>query len=328
MVLTFKDEGGALNLYVYAFLCTSIGIKAVRSASFGTKILGIRKDILAELPIPLPDDQTLSRIVSNVRVAVEKREQYAASLKAARGVVEALPEMIQARAMCVERRARCVSWSGDLPTLNAWNFASTGNALNHLLAHWPGRLTDVVSADGIFRGNRFARIPCDPPHGVDLYSQRDVFLLRPVPQRVLIPNADVSRLSVPVGSLLAGGQGTLGEGEIFGRVAIATRRLERSAISEHLLRIQPQQTHRALVYAFLSTLVGRRLVRSTAVGTKLLSLRPDLLLKLPIPDLPADSLRLVANTVSDALDAHEAADAAEAEAARLIEEEVLPQWLA
>src|SRR6476620_1509141 len=74
-------------------------------------------------------------------------------------------------------------------------------------------------------------------------------------------------------------QGTLGEGEIFGQVALATPDLAVSGVSEHLLRIQARgDDENALLYAYLSTLVGRRLLRSTGVGTKLLSLRHDLLL--------------------------------------------------
>ncbi len=37
MVLTFEDEGGSLNLYTYAFLCSAIGLKAIRSTVSGQR---------------------------------------------------------------------------------------------------------------------------------------------------------------------------------------------------------------------------------------------------------------------------------------------------
>jgi hypothetical protein len=82
------------------------------------------------------------------------------------------------------------------------------------------------------------------------------------------------------------------------------------------------------MFAYLSTLVGMRLLRSAAVGTKLLSLRPDLLLKLPIPEVESGRRAGIARALEAAVDAQAAAEHGEAEAIRLIEEEVLPQWLA
>jgi hypothetical protein len=225
IALTFHDEGGAENLWTYAFLNTRVGLAAVRTCAYGTSVPRIRRDLLAQLPIPVADEATVSRVVSLIRETLVQRERYAVNLSAVRRYIETLPEMHEAHAMCAERRARCTKWSGDLPTLSAWNFASTGDALAYLLEKWSGRLADVVPPSGLFRGNRLARIPCTAPHGVDLVSQRDIFLIRPIPQRVLLPNAERGRMSAPAGTLLAGGQGTLGEGEIFGRVALVTRAL-------------------------------------------------------------------------------------------------------
>jgi hypothetical protein len=163
-------------LYLAAFLRSEVGVAAVRSCAYGTSIPRMRPDLLAQLPVPLPDSDQKRRIAALMRTTVEQREQYALSLKAARRVIEDLPEMREAYAMCADRRARCITWSGDLPTINAWTFASTGGAFGLLLKRWSARLGDLVPAAGIFRGNRFARIPCRAPHGADLLSQRDVFL--------------------------------------------------------------------------------------------------------------------------------------------------------
>ena len=105
--------------------------------------------------------------------------------------------------------------------------------------------------------------------------------------------------------------------------------LAKQGITEHLLRIQPtKRSDAAVLYAFLSTLVGRRLLRETGVGTKLLSLRTDLLFNLPFPSLSGEMERTVTGHVERASSARLAADAAESEAIRIIEEEVLPAWLA
>lgn len=328
MVLTFEDEGGDLNLYTYAFLCSRIGIKAIRSASFGTKILGVRKDMLASLPVPVPDDATVSRVAALVRDAVKGRETYAERLAAARAVVEALPEMREAHSMCAERRARCVAWSGMLPTLCAWNYASTGGALAYLLKRWRSRLADVVPESGLFNGPRFARVPVADGYGIEFMNQRDVFLIKPVPRRIAHPGFSDAKLFVPQGSILVGGHGTLGEGEIFGRCVYVTARLSRAAFTQDLLRVQPASGASGLVFAYLSSLIGLRFLRSCAVGTKILSLRPDLLRALPLPEVSEAQLDAIEQAVADASAARERSEQAEAEAVRIIEEEVLPQWLA
>lgn len=328
VALTFEDEGGDENLWTYAYLNSKIGIQAIKSAAFGTSVPGLRLDLLADLPIPLLDPTTQARVAALVREAVEARERYAEELRAARAVVEALPEMQEALEMCGERRGRCVLWAGELPTLSAWTYASTGGALGHLKNQWPGRLGDVLEEDGLFNGPRFARVSCSPPHGVEFMSQRDVFLIRPIPRRIVNPGFAEHLLFVPEGSLLVGGHGTLGEGEIFGRVVHVSGRLARAAFTQDLLRVQPKAEHSAATYSLLSTLVGFRLLRSTAVGTKILSMRLDLLRALPFPDLSSAQKDLVSERLRIALMSRTESEEKEAEAIRIVEEEVLPEWLA
>jgi hypothetical protein len=327
MVLTFKEPGGVLNLYVYAVLCTNAGVGCVRSASYGTKVLGVRPDLLASLPIPLPKDGVVERVATIVKNVAEERRRYLASVRAARAVVESLPEMREALLMCADRKAQCVLWKGRLPTLSAWNFASTGGALSYLQSKWSGRLKDIVPSSDIFLGDRFPRILCSNPFGVDFLTQRDVFLVRPIPRRIVRPNSDDHRLLIASNTLLTAGRGTVGEGEIFGRVSLPCASLIGKAVTGDLLRIIPEPKHIGRVYAFLSTKVGLRLLRSTAVGTKILAMRGDLLSELPIPDLSDRQVQEINGHIRSALEARDAADYAEAEATRIVESEVLPKWL-
>lgn len=327
--LTFDEPGGAANLWTYAYLNSGPGIRAVRACAFGTSVPGLRLDLLGALPIPVPEDTTLlNHVAALVRTAVEERERYLRELKSARAIVGALPEMQEAGAACASRRARAIMWSGSLRTLCAWNAASVGSALALLQRSWRGRLADVVRDDGIYYGPRFARVACEAPHGLDFMSQRDVFLMRPAPRRIAHPGFADRKLFVPRDTLLIGAQGTLGEGEIFGRAVLVRGAMERMAYTQHLLRVIPKDDFGPPLFAFLSSVVGMRLLRSTAVGTKLLSMREDLLRELPVPELSAKSRRLVHQGVCSAFEAREAADLAEAEAIRTLQEQVLPAWLA
>lgn len=328
LIIAFAEPEADFSLFTYAYLASPTGLRALRSASYGTKILRIRRDILAELPVPRADDDVVRRVASLVRLSVEQREKYLLELEAARRVIEERPEMRDAHGLCCERKARAVLWRGELPTISAWTYASTAGALERLQGKWSGRLGDVLEDGGLFNGPRFARIPCAAPHGVEFMSQRDAFLIRPVPRRIAHPGFDDRLLFVPEGATMVGGHGTLGEGEIFGRAMFIHGRFARTAFTQDLLRVLPQKRHRHVTYAFLTTFVGLRLLRSTAVGTKILSMRPDLLRQLPYPDLqPAERERVERHVVAS-VQARESADQAEADAFRVVEEEVLPAWLA
>lgn len=328
MVLDFEDPDSDESLYLYAFLASRTGVQAVRSTSYGTKIVRLRSDLLADLPIPLPDEETLAHVARLIRQAVDGRECYLRELRAARKLLENLPEMREAHAMCADRKARAIAWDGDLPTISAWTFASTGGALGFLQKRWSTRLRDVLGPNGVFNGPRFARIGCASSHGIPFLSQRDAFLIRPIVRHIVHPSFTEDLLYVPIGSLLVGGHGTLGEGEIFGQAVYVSDDLAKVAFTQDLLRIQIQSAYTRLAYAYFSTLVGFRLLRSTAVGTKMLSMRPDLLGALPFPSVDVGLLSAIDRHLEHAVTARLVSNSAEAEAVRIVEQEVLPSWLA
>lgn len=319
----FSDEA----CFVYAYLISPTGLQLVRSTAYGTSVPGIRTDLLGELPIPRASADLLKRVAAEIRRAVEERERFAVELLAARAPIEALPVMQRAHEACAVRRVRAGLQAPPLRTLSAWNHVSTGAALPLLRDDCAAAVGDVLTGHGVYRGLRFMRIPCEAPYGIELLTQRDVYLLRPVPQRVVHPGFGDDMLMAQPHSIVVAGGGTLGEGEIFGRAVFVSEAMGRYALSEDMLRLTPQQEYAPVLYAYLSTLVGRRLLRSTAVGTKILRMRPDLLRALPLPEVDAATAARVKKHLLEAMRARDAAERAEAEAIRLVETEVIPAWL-
>lgn len=256
------------------------------------------------------------------------REEYAAEIREARLLLEQTAEMRDALETCSIRSSRSVLWDGPLPALRAWNFAAGGGVVRLLGQRWKTQLRDVLVDNGIFNGPRFARVECLPPHGIDFLSQRDVFMIRSVGRRIVVPDIPKRLLFVPRNALLVGSHGQMNEGSIFGKIELASFAGWRSGVTQDILRVLPKDRYRELAYAFLSTAVGQWLLKSTAVGTSIPSMRVDLLERLPFPDpstVPLDDIR---QHVLKAEEARIAADEAEVAAICMIEEEVLPQWLA
>ena len=327
MVLTFDSPGEALNLYTYAFLCTRVGISAVRAASYGTKVLGVRADLLRELPIPMPAPGMLERISALIRTTVKKRAEFQVEIDAARQPVLEIQYVREVLRMSEDSKPHSIVWSKELPTLNAWNFCSMGEGLQFLRSKWKLRLRDIVDTPSMSYGPRYSRIPCQAPYGVEFLAQRDVFTIRRVPRRIVDPGIDDRILLSSDNTILLGSCGQLGEGNLFGRAELGMFGSAKCAVTSDTLRLNPKASYVEPLYAFLSTRLGTLLLRSTAVGTSIPRMHPVLLNELPIPEFTTATMAEITRHVKAAADARKAANTAEAEAVRLIEEEILPEWL-
>lgn len=324
VALTFGEPGSDTNLWTYAFLNTELGHRLVKACAFGTSVPGIRLDLLREIPIPIPaDPAVLSRVAGAVRTCVHQREAFVQRVQVARGIIDNLPEMHEARDMCLHARRKTILWSGELRTLRAWNYVSAGEANSHLGRAWGGRVGDAVEKNGIFGGERFPRVPCERPYGVPLFSQRDVFSIHPLPRRIRRPAG--LELDVDDSTLLIASRGQMNQGTLFGRIERGAHMERNVIVTGDCMRMLPRAGLSEGLYAYLSTSVGRALLRSTAYGTSIPAMRTDLITALPIPEFRA--LAECVPEVRLAAAARVAASTAEAEANRTIEEELLPLWL-
>ena len=328
MALTFEEPNSDLSLYTYAWLASPTGVAVLRSTSYGTKLLRIRRDLLSTIPVPEAPAAVVARVARLVRKCVKGRETYYRAIRESRLLVEGNASVAEASEACSTRTRRSVVWDGPLPSICAWNFAAGGGAVRLLRDRWRTVLADVIESQGVFNGPRFARINCMPPHGIDFLSQRDVFMIRPVGRRIVQPAIPDQMLFVPKGALLVGSHGQMNEGSIFGKVELASFAGWRAGVTQDILRVLVKEGFREVAYAFLSTSVGQWLLKSTAVGTSIPSMRIDLLKSLPFPELGSVPTDRIKSLVLSAEAARIEADEAEAGAIRIIEEEVLPQWLA
>lgn len=328
MTLVFEDPDADFSLFAYAWLASPTGVQAIRSTSYGTKLLRFRTELLKTLPVPEAEHRLISRVAALVRTCMSERETWLGEVQSARTLIEGAPEAIGA--MQRDRTGvRAVVWSGELRSLCAWNYlAGQGDALAQLRRSWSTRLRDYLEdAEPIHHGGRLTRIPCSPPHGVEFLSQRDVFMARPVPQRIVAPKG-ADWVFARAGQVLMAADGQVTSGSLFGRVELADAGFVGCAVTEHIMRMNPRDGLGDSVLAFLSTGIGQSLTRSTATGTSVPKARGDLLLDLPAPEPTANTTMAAAAAIRRSVAHKLAAADAEGQAIRIIEEEVLPQWLA
>ena len=122
--------------------------------------------------------------------------------------------------------------------------------------------------------------------------------------------------------------GQVTPGALFGRVELADAGFVGLAITEHIMRLNPLDGLGESLAAFLSTDIGLALARSTAVGTSVPKARIDLLMNLPAPPIGSAAAARASLAMKRSIGRRLAAIEAETMAIRIIDEEVLPQWLA
>jgi len=219
LALTATEPGSVESLYLYAFLCTPTGVSLMRSTSYGTKMLRLRRSTVSEICVPDASPTLKERVAKLVRTAAEQRGQYLHEIREARRIIEALPEAEEALSQCQDRKARCSIASGPFTTIAARNHAALGTARVLLAKLWKSRLADLLEQDGIYNGPRFARTPCTKPYGIDFLDQRDVFAIRPVSRRIVEPRISKRQLYVPSHALIVASHG-----QVVGRQSFRARR--------------------------------------------------------------------------------------------------------
>ena len=327
LALTPVAKENDYALYLYAYLASRTGLALLRSTAYGTSIPRLRIDLLRNLPVVLPPSELVSRVAACVRLAQAKRAAAKELRDEARRHICGTTAYLDAEQMLKGSRRRAVRWSGPLTTLRAWNVASTGGALEHLQHSWSGRLHDVLKPEGLFQGPRFARVACNVPFGIDLLSQRDVFMIRRIPRRIARPSVPDSELFTTDDALLLACDGQLSQGTLFGRVELSATVERSTAISEHILRVIPKAGYLGVAYAFLSSEVGHRLLQGTAVGTSIPKMRLDLVSHLPYPDLPSSVRTAIEGLIRQSAVLRCEADFEERAAANLVDSEVIEPWL-
>lgn len=325
MALVLEDPIHDQSLFAYAWLASPTGTQVLRSTSYGTKLLRLRKDLLGSIPIPEASPKLVHQVANLIRDCVSQRERYHTLMAQVRNAAEALFTDDELIASSAPRARASVLWTGPLPTLRAWNFASTGTLMTTARKRWATSLRDWLEPGGLFMGARVARVPCRAPYGAEMLSQRDISLIRPVPRRI---RKTEPSLEVSAEWLLMASRGQMSEGALFGMVERAAHMPANAHVSGDVMRLVPRSGLGAPLYAFLATNAGRRLLQSTAYGTSIPAMREDLLLDLPMPPPEGRWMSAAASLVDAATSARKTAAAAEAEAMRILEEEVLPQWLA
>ena len=130
--------------------------------------------------------------------------------------------------------------------------------------------------------SNFKRIYTKPEYGVPFVSSRNMFFLPLRPEKFLSYRMKkLGDLMIPRGWVVVSRSGTVGN------VLFINKTLEKCAISDHTIRIEPVDIPSGYLYAFLASKFGKALISSSTYGSTVDELEPKHLASISIP-LPSE----------------------------------------
>ncbi|MDD5168309.1 MAG: hypothetical protein PHN75_05790 [Syntrophales bacterium] len=299
------DEAKIPPGYLYAFLSSKFGVPLVVAGTYGAIIQHIEPEHIANLPVPRFGDleQQIHNLVDNAATAITEYSKLLA--QARQNVLTAIDLDDPDPRHWFESRDRFgwPEYGVSSESLRSYNYdPRTRQFLDHLSRFTNDPLGELCDPK-YFKGHIvFKRIESDQEHGYRLIGQREAFQMRPEGRWISRLSVAGLGLIVPPETVLIPSHGTLGEAELYCRAAYVTKRTAEYAFSGDFYRCipLPGRIRGGYLYAFLSTKVGFRLLRSMSTGGKQQYQHPSMLFRLPIPRLAEDEENRIADLVDEA----------------------------
>jgi len=318
------DQAKIPSGYLYAFLSSKYGVPLIVNGTFGSIIVHIERENIAELPVPRFAATIEQRAHRAIERAAVLRAQYQQMLVGATmrllahvGIQEQTSDIWYGSGQEVGFEARV----GVSHSFRASNYSPRVRRLLDHLRRLPHRtLGAICTAGHLGTGARFKRIDCDPALGVKLIGQRQGFWMRPEGRWISARRAPPGIFAVDETVMIAS-SGTLGENELYCRPIFVTGRWLEYAFTQHFLRVVPGdgEISGSYLFAFLRSELAFRCLRSMSTGSKQQEIHQDLISAFPVPILDDQARGQIERAVREAFLKRDEADRLEDEAVALVE---------
>jgi len=275
--------------YLYAFLKSRFGLPMVTGGTFGSIIVHIEAENIADLLVPrlgAVEDQAheLIQRAANAQVESGELRKHAGSMV---NEICGFPERLAPAAR-----------------IFAYSSANSNDVLRRLDATFHNPIAQQAealtkAANGIalssagvlgFESNRMKQVFVEEGYGTPFITSGGIFSKTITPERYLrnqlLGEDETWRINEYDTLIARSGQ----VGGIIGRGVWADSRLDGFAASPHILRLRPtsEEFPPGYVYAFLClTDVGYQLLARTAAGSSIPFLPLDAVLEIKIPTIPS-----------------------------------------
>ena len=321
-----SDENRVKSGYLYAFLNSKYGIPIITGGTFGSIIVHIEAENIANLPVP-----RLGAIEDQAHELVQKAAEL--RVQAVSQIQKATKHYLEASGLKDISPSKWVKQSGRIgfsatikkTILRAVNYIPFNQKLEEEIKSkslsW--KPLGEITEPGTFRsGLRFKRVDSEPEFGVELIGQREIANLVPKGRwiaRNQLPNDKL--IFVPEGTIMVNAQGGLKESDSFARVQYISGKRLSYAYSQHFFRViaDEQQVPRGALFAYLRSNLAFRLLRSCVIGSMQQDFHPELIRELPVPIINHPQANAIDTIIRNAYHAYDDAIDCEDRARNLVE---------
>lgn len=317
--------------YLYAYLSSKYGFALLTQGTYGGVIQHIEPHHVADLPIPILPDTEQQAIHETIETVARLRVEANSLL----GIAEAqfldnlsLDSNTYRRLTSASERDTAAEFVVSSEALSARTIRARNYAkrLREIVAALTvgkhDALVDVLQREPYYTG-RFKRIESSSATAVELFSQGDIFALKPQGQLISPRTVPTSgKVLTERGSILVAGVGTLGENEIFGRAKFVWGYLEGKLVAQHIIRFEPNESviDPGYLFAVLNSRLWFRIFRSTVCGTNLLGFIVPMLNDMPVPRFDKSIEEAIGQSVKTAYEKMTEANQLETRAIARVEE--------
>ncbi|HGY1114541.1 TPA: restriction endonuclease subunit S [Providencia rettgeri] len=285
--------------YLYAFFKSRFGIPLVIQGTYGSIVQHLDGKQLENISIPRLNEKIEIEIHEHIENAANSRAEANDLISKAINIYEA--EVGTVNGEKVTSFSTGVVSSKALVRLDAQYYSEP--AINAEIKHQQFDSRKLSDVSDVFTPGIFKRPYVDEAkYGYPYYSGTEVFLTTPTPRGYLNKKApNIQNYVVQKDWLLIQDAGQLGG--LIGQVMRVSDVLDKSVVSNHLMRIKPDSKEiGAYLFAALSSETGYTSIVRNAFGSSIPQLDPKHIAKISIPWLPADEFNKIVDLVSAAWD--------------------------
>jgi restriction endonuclease S subunit len=335
LIRIIPQNGEVKSGFLYAYLASKYGYTLLTQSSFGGVIKHINPEHVANIPVPIFPQEKQEQIHKLIIDATQKRIEANRLLEEAEKklyIYTKLPQLTTENYdyFGVRSNNRNVSYFSksiskiDTTTINAFNHSYRIEKTKELIRETCNTITleEMLDANKLFSTGSFPRVEVNPPNGIMLINQKDIFNTIIKGKRISKRKVNTDNL-LEYGEVLIAGVGTLGENEAFCRTIFANEELEGQLVSGEFIRMKTNEKYLSgYLFAWLSSDYGFRLIRNTQTGTKLCRPIPRLLLQIPVPILDNSQMEEIDKLVKKAHTLYHLSNNNENQAISLVENEI------
>ena len=302
--------------FVYAYLSTTYGHSLLTQGTFGAVIQHIEPDYVSSLPIPQFPAKFQEKVDNLIKESARLREEATEHLNEAKNKVKKALAEISCGKKNSSVSIRDISKSYTKRFEASYFISENRNMMDSLLGKYKCQTLDDWT-ERIFRPGIFKRDYVK--NGVQFLGGADIMMAIPSSDKMLSFKqvSKMPELQIQKNWILATCGGTIGN------VVYVDSHLEKSVISQHVIRIVPKKDEKqGFLYAFLNSEIGYKLITLFSFGSVIPQVEPHHLKRIPVPTLKEKIVEEIDSLVQQYAEKIDISKRKELQAISLVEKEI------